>query len=120
MTEPYMCTKHDINGLTSYCPECMAEFKNRRPAAELTRETRAAILRGIPEVLTIPFDNLYQWVEELMGRPVWTHEFAHPAQLIEELESGSPAGIGDVIGKLPWDKPVLLVDSTSGNVTELP
>ncbi len=55
-----------------------------------------------------------------MGRPVWTHEFAHPAQLIEELESGSPAGIGDVIGKLPWDKPVLLVDSASGDVTELP
>jgi len=88
----------------------MAEFKNRRPAAELSRETRVAILRNIPKVLTIPFGNLHQWVEELMGRSVWTHEFAHHEQLIEELESGSPADIGDVIGKLPPDKPILLID----------
>src|SRR4051794_35764754 len=113
MTEPYTCPKHSIDGLTSFCPECMAEFSTRQPATELTREARVAILRSIPEVLTIPFDNLHQWVEELMGRPVWTHEFAHPEQLIEELESGSPADIGDVIGKLPRDKlAILVIDPT--------
>jgi hypothetical protein len=115
----YTCRKHNIEGLTSFCPSCLTEFENRKPAASMSVAERVAALKAIPEQLTIPFDSIHQWYTELMGRDVWTHELAHPEQLIEELEQGERVSLGDVIAKLPWDKPVLLVDPESGTVEQV-
>ena len=35
------------------------------------------------------FGAVHKIVEEIMGRPVWTHEFAFPEHLYDELRSGN-------------------------------
>ena len=117
-SDTYTCEKHNLAGLSSWCPSCIAEFNGRMPACEMSISQRIVAFKALPEQLTIPFDSLHLWITELMGRDVWTHELAHPEQLIEELESGESADIGDVMGKLPWDKPVVLVDP-AGHVEQI-
>jgi len=36
-----------------------------------------------------PFGDVIRRVQEIMGRPVWTHEMAFPEHLYEELRSGN-------------------------------
>lgn len=102
----------------TYCPTCMDAFKKRLPVTELSIDERVAQLQRLMGQLTIPFPDVHEWITELMGRDVWTHEIAYPEQLIEELRSGDEIGIGDVIAKLPWDKPVIVTDGE--NATVLP
>ena len=110
MATTYDCDKHpERAGLTSYCPDCAEAFANRRDATTMTAEERAAEFRWWGEILTIPMGDLQQRIEELVGRPVWTHELARPNLLIAEIERGTPASFGDVLDKIPVDKPVIVV-----------
>ncbi len=62
------------------------------------------------ECLCCPFDVFYRAVEKWLGRPVWTHEFAHPIQLILEHEGKIPkATMQDVLNKMPADKTIIVV-----------
>jgi hypothetical protein len=65
----------------------------------MSREERATTLEIINPILTIPFADLHQWIEELAGRPVWTHELGTGgfARLAAEVRSGQPATLEDVI-----------------------
>jgi len=78
----------------------------------MTPKERAAELMRWGNILTIPFDKVHQRAEELVGRSVWTHEFAMPDQLVAEImgESG-PASMEDVIGKLHQMRPDMPVIS---------
>jgi hypothetical protein len=51
--------------------------------------------------LCVPFRKFHESVETLLDRPVWTHEFARPADLIAEYEGkvGQPS-MGDIYVKL--------------------
>lgn len=51
----------------------------------------AAILQLHEEKLCMPFDKFHEGIEIALGRPVWTHEFAKPALLKEELEGVTSA-----------------------------
>ena len=102
----YTCQKHDIADLTSWCPACMEAFENRR--RDMTIAERVAALKAIPDQLTIPFASIHQWITELMGRDVWTHELAHPELLVSELERGEQATLTDVLSKLPHGKPTMV------------
>jgi hypothetical protein len=108
----WTCKRHAIGGLTTHCPRCLEAFDQRTPATEMTWPQRAQVLRDLPEQLTIPFDSLHKWIEELVGRPVWTHELGTVgfAALIEEVESGHPDP-ANMRASLPRDKTILLVDS---------
>jgi len=52
------------------------------------------------EITTVPFSDMHKRFEGLLGRPVWTHEFAHPKDLIHELETKQPATFAEVIQKV--------------------
>lgn len=59
--------------------------------------------------LSMPFDQFHKAVEEAMGRPVWTHEFAYCADLIAELEGEKPApSMQDILDLIPADKRVVV------------
>jgi hypothetical protein len=73
MANTYECPIHHTMQ-DNYCIDCMEDFRNRRPASEMTSEERAVALENISPILTIPFSDLQQRIEELTGRPVWTHE----------------------------------------------
>lgn len=92
-----------------YCQKCVEFFPLRKPAVEMTVAERVAELRQAKGPLEIPFGMLHLRVEELVGRPVWTHELAFFDDLIAEVESGQRATLDDVIGKIQKDKCLVVV-----------
>lgn len=64
-------------------------------------------------LLCMPFDVFHASVEEALGRPVWTHEFAGRAgmeRLRKELlgERAAPS-MAEIINLIPADKRIILV-----------
>lgn len=84
-----------------WCPKCMEEFKNRRPADEMTGDERAAECQRLRSGrLSQPFSQIQTRFEELVGRPVWTHELGLCIDaLIERARTRQPlprsAGVDD-------------------------
>lgn len=111
----YTCPNHsDLGELDEYCPGCLTDFETRRDAREMTGEERVAAFDAIPQILTQPFANIQQRIEELVGRPVWTHELAYLDSLREEIlmnyTIGDPGNYMErVLEKIPADKQVIVV-----------
>lgn len=60
--------------------------------------------------LCMPFGVFHEAVEKTLGRSVWTHEFAYPEQLRQELYGERPApSMEEIIGLIPADKRVILL-----------
>ena len=80
----------------------------------MTIEGRVAELKGLIEegkhdgYETV--GQVFERVQELMGRPVWTHEYAQPDLLYHEVRTGIRPTMEGVIAKLPQDKPALIVE----------
>lgn len=57
------------------------------------------------------FKRVQEMTEEIMGRPVWTHEFAGGViqYLYDELDGVACPGMWDKIGIIRGDKPVIVV-----------
>lgn len=67
-------------------------------------------------LLCIPFGRFHAAVEKVLGRPVWTHEFAGISghqRLIDEYEGKRPRGTVqesyDLLLEMAGDKPVIAV-----------
>ena len=111
----YMCPWHNISiPKKSYCEKCQRDFETRKDAKRMTVEERAMALEEIIEkaIVTMPFGQIHQRIEELVGRPVWTHELAGKercAMLVAEIRSGNQASINDVFDKIPADNKVIVV-----------
>ena len=61
--------------------------------------------------LCVDFGVFQKAVEQALGRPVWTHEFAYPDDLWDELhEKRNPPSMGEIIAMLPSDK-IIIVES---------
>ena len=96
-------------GARESCPTCLRNFDSRRSATAMTIDERVVELEAICGVVEIPFDKIHQRIEELVGRPVWTHEIGWPELLVEEIRSQKPASFEDVLAKVPTDKRVIVV-----------
>ena len=74
-------------------------------------ETKIERLRQLlEEPCYKPFDEVHKEVEALMGRPVWTHEFAFAQMLYDELRSGRKGeAFGKSLEEIAKKKPVLIV-----------
>jgi len=68
------CSRCSTSGLTEACPVCTEEWESRRDAAEMTPEERWAEFESWGPILEIDFSKLHKRIEELVGRPVFTHE----------------------------------------------
>jgi hypothetical protein len=108
----YRCPTHQTMQ-DGVCESCIEDFRTRRDAAEMTPEERATALETISPILTIPFGDLHQRIEELTGRSVWTHELGKGGleRLAAEVRSGQAATLADVMDKIPSDKPVIVVQT---------
>ena len=59
------------------CPACLANFESREPSWRITLEERRQELELLLSgVLEFDLDKFYQRIQELMGRPVFSHELA--------------------------------------------
>jgi hypothetical protein len=61
-------------------------------------------------LLCMPFGEFQRATEELLGRPVWTHEFADPDSLLDEYTGKRPRrSMADIFALLPDDKTIVVV-----------
>jgi hypothetical protein len=66
---------------------------------KLTRE-QSAIIGAFTGVLCGPFEALHEYVEKVMGRPVWTHEMGSE-QFSADLKEKSRADFMSIVHKEP-------------------
>jgi hypothetical protein len=63
-------------------------MRNRRDPDDMSLSERIAELEwfigGSGTTVEVPFEVMHERIEKLMGRPVWTHEFAEPVRLVGE------------------------------------
>jgi len=65
--------------------------------------------------LCMPFDEFHKAVETVLGRPVWTHEFATPEQLQQEFLKQKPKPtMEDIIALIPSDKRIIFLKLPEG------
>lgn len=59
--------------------------------------------------LCMPFSRFHEAMEDVLGRPVYTHEFAYSDSLKEEyLGTKKPPTLEDIIGLIPKEKLILV------------
>jgi hypothetical protein len=97
-------------------PECEADTRALLAVAKTgTGEERERALRDLLEApVCVKFDLIHEVTVALVGRDVWTHEFARPKNLYREaLTQEHPADLeAHVIGSLDQlmgSKPVVVV-----------
>lgn len=62
--------------------------------------------------LALPFSRFQLAMEKVLGRSVWTHEFAFRDGLIAEYEGRRPKPtFGDILALIPKEKRIMLVCS---------
>jgi hypothetical protein len=86
------------------CPTCVENFETRTPAENMSILDRVKELRLLAGPLEIPFSMLHKRIEELFGRPVWTHELACFTQMIDELEKTGKTEFIDPEKVIPKEK----------------
>ena len=60
--------------------------------------------------LCVPFDVFHEAIEEALGRPVYTHEFAHPELLKQELCGEKPTPtLEEILDLIPEGKRILIM-----------
>ena len=108
------CPDHG-SPLPPACPECVEIMT--KPVVGMTGEERAAELEHWGDtVLTVEFDKLHKRIEELVGRPVWTHELGSAgwAHLVREARTQEhpmdlEAHIIGSIDQVAGNRPVVIV-----------
>jgi len=69
------------------------------------------------ERLCCPFDVYHGAIERVLGRPVFTHEFADSKALQEEYEGKREYdGIIPSIKRVAGDKPIIMMNAETGRV----
>ena len=105
----YLCPTHGTEQ-TDFCEACISAFPDRRNADDMTGDERVEEMERIAGVVSMPFDTLHQRITELVGRPVWTHEMAGREWwelLLEEARTRQHPSFGEVLNKIPGDKPII-------------
>ena len=85
----------------AFCDNKLYEGMTSRQIAEFQMEQ---------DLLCMPFDVFHKAMEEILGRPVFTHEFAFRDSLRKELlgEKPSPT-FEEIVNLIPEQKRVLII-----------
>ena len=113
MVEFFECERHAgvmiETGSAEGCAGCLAMLDRDRD--DMTGDERAEELKGwLSKLMSIPFSLMHKRIEELVGRPVWTHELGLATErLIEEARGARTlTSIDEVINDLRnTGKPVI-------------
>lgn len=93
-----------------FCPVCVSAFDNRRKPEDMTGEERMAEMRFWNGPCEIPFGMIHKRIEELVGRPVWTHEMGLDWEGLV-LEAGGrrePPTMEGIIDLVPEEKRIII------------
>jgi hypothetical protein len=61
------------------------------------------------DCLAVPFGEFQKAMEIVLGRPVWTHEFADRERLRAEMNGAPTPTFDEVLAMLPADKVILVI-----------
>jgi hypothetical protein len=76
---------------------------------EMIPEKEVAMIQLCTPLLCMPFDLFHKSVECATGRPVFTHEFANPDGLWDEIIGKKPEpSLEEIINMIPEDKRIVL------------
>lgn len=79
---------------------------------ESTTLEKAAMFQLFEERLVMPFAKFHEGIEKLLGRPVWTHEFAFakkPGGLQEEAQlKCQPPSMQEILNLIPAEKRIVV------------
>lgn len=82
------------NPAPSWCESCSEELTHRENPDTMSSEERLAelswFISGDGARCEVPFTLIHKRIEDLMGRPVWTHEFGDADRLLAELTTRLP------------------------------
>lgn len=84
-------------------------FASERKWEALTPKERG-LLQLRQELLCMDFSAFHEGIAALLGRPVYTHEFADPDALWCEYQSGDTIDFEAVLAKLPKHVEVIVLD----------
>mgnify|MGYP001579346060 CR=1 FL=1 len=79
------CSRCGTKEVTKACPTCTKEWETRRDVATMSVEERKTEFDSWGPILEIDFSKFHERMEELVGRPIWTHEFATPNRLRAQI-----------------------------------
>lgn len=123
--EHFTCPFHDVlvkieSGDRVGCPECIDfyESRTREHAEAMTGEERAGEVRRILEApMTCSMGVFWPWVDHLVGRGVYTHEFAMPEALYNEARNRIHPDADGIVARaqalIGPGKPVIVVEGGS-------
>lgn len=94
-----------------FCAACLEAFPLRPDPTSMTPDEREAEMRTLDGPLEVPFSLLHGRIEELVGRPVFTHEMALNWEgLCREARWEAPGStLADVIELIPEEKRIVLI-----------
>ncbi len=58
--------------------------------------------------LCMPFSEFQRALSAVLGRPVWTHEFANRHALLAEMYGGKPPTMSEIADLIPAEKRVVV------------
>ncbi|MEI7443280.1 MAG: hypothetical protein WCK28_00180 [Burkholderiales bacterium] len=80
--------------------------------SEAWRDMPAAQLAAFQlrqRLLCVPFEEFHRAVESVLGRPVWSHEFADPERLRDEMAGlVEPPTFDEILAMIPVGRLVVL------------
>ena len=81
---------------------------------ETKTDTQVVTFQLFTEELCIDFPILHEKIEKVLGRPVFTHEFANYDNLISELMGDkAPPSLDDIMNLIPEDKRLVVVQDSN-------
>lgn len=98
----------DELGIEMGCPEHNAELRSRPDVAEMTVDERVAELREMDGPLYHGLNLLFDRMDAIVGRPLWTHERTDFDVLEHEMRTGLVPSVEGVLAKFPHDKSVIV------------
>lgn len=109
-SKTYECPHHNTTQPRGEsCAACLVGWETRRKADEMTGEERRAEMGRLATV-TYDFGKVHQRIEELVGRPVWTHEMGLNWEgLIDEAASRQHPTMEEIIEQIPEEKRIVVV-----------
>ena len=94
--------------VATFCDACTKAIKEAKPAHHMSGEERAHEMTT-REKLEVPFELIHKRIEDLVGRPVFTHEMGlNWAGLIEEARTREHSTFEEVIELIPEEKRVIV------------
>lgn len=73
-----------------------------------TGMAKAAWLQLNQDKLCMSFSKFHESIEFLLARPVWTHEFAYPKNLVDEVLTGKSPSFQEIFDLIPAEKRLIV------------